>query len=357
MAIRHILISGILVCLLFYLGLESKAQNSGFVCSTPTLQRIADASAGRFKMIDGKYFFNSIPVIVEYNQDGIVTHLGYAFFDEEQESFMHREILLFIERYFLELNLVNGSTQQRMLSDDKVVFINGHPYDISDIISSDSFTLEERENSYYAKWSKNSVTSIDFVFPKQYDLLLGQDQTQLQKALYNQISSSKLSYDFTIDGTQLESYNDIYIKKQIKTYYINSLTDSYYAISNNGTFSPVFDRDHLVESATNLFHFPIDSNRFLSVSQSILGSDCLNYNINLAKLVSYCKERDMDVYFAVEEYTENYIKALVICNDNHLGYSHMLSVLIPTSFIDSVSVTIAAKLNAYIPTKNVKSLI
>ena len=59
---------------------------------------------------------------------------------------------------------------------------------------------------------------------------------------------------------------------------------------------------------------------------------------------------------SIEEEREDGLKALLIAESEDLGFNHMFYLVILSDFVSNRDVKIKAKVNAYIPTQNVKDL-
>lgn len=121
---------------------------------------------------------------------------------------------------------------------------------------------------------------------------------------------------------------------------------------------PIFSDSDKWHSAANLFLGCIDtiSDYKLYIEQSLYGFKKAQYLVPLAKWLAYCQSMKMTVYFGIEEEREDGLKALVIAQCKELGFNHMMSVIIPFNFVNNKKTVFKAKLNAYIPTQNVKNL-
>lgn len=270
----------------------------------------------------------------------------------------------FIERYFSEIsNIKDRSFLTQKLYDDKVFFATGSVEDIKHLSSDLPFALSCFGNRYYeATWSKGQEVVLTVIFPISYELLLGQPKHEIEKTIYDDICAADLS---TLKSGKLESSqnlmklaNGLFQTKQIKYYQKESLSNrSYYKALPSGQFKPVLDAAFIEQSATNIFQSDTGIDFKIDVEQSLYGFESRSFTITLRQWLAYCQSRSLSVYAGIEEEYESALKLLIIAESAELGYNHMLSVMVPKKFLaDSHNTVFSAKLNAYIPTHNVKDL-
>lgn len=268
----------------------------------------------------------------------------------------------FIERYFKELSAEKNSADvMQKLNDDKVFFTTGSVNDIKNLNQSMSFSLKCFDDRYYeATWSDDNNAVVSILFPVSYELLLGMSKAEIEKTLYEEIT--KIDYQIQKDSVceaELKLLpNGLYQTDPKKHFHIESLNNcKYYFKDSIGNYSLVFDSKYLDQSVTNLFQTDMNKNIKIDVEQGVYGLKTKNFTITLKQWINYCNKRSLTIYTAIEEEYETSVKLLVIAECKELGFNHMLSVMIPKSIIDKTeSIALTAKLNAYIPTHNVKDL-
>ena len=79
-------------------------------------------------------------------------------------------------------------------------------------------------------------------------------------------------------------------------------------------------------------------------------------NIILKQWIAYCIQSGCELFFGVEAYESDNIKASIIAVNEAEGYNHVLFVDIPISIIGSPSGEISATLETFIPMHNVMGL-
>ena len=268
-----------------------------------------------------------------------------------------RVVMDFLERYFMELPSVKGTTMQEKMADDKVYFRNGNPSDLYHISDTMGFTINLFDKYYEINWTKAEEPFITIVFPAQYDLLLGQDKEEALEKFMETVLASPISNEKTDVPTNLTMQNDSIWQFSQEHFELESLNDALYYNKVHEDYVPVFDNKHLAYSAANLFHGLISNADYrMYVEQAVYGMTTVNYTITLSQWLNYCAGWGLKVFFAVEEEREDGILALVIAKSRELGFNHLLSVVIPDKFITDKNAVLKVRLSPYIPTHNVKDL-
>ena len=270
-------------------------------------------------------------------------------------------VMDFLERYFVELKTIKGTTIVDKMADDKVFFRKGRLADYYNLCDTVPFSINRVDKHYEVSWYNGSEPFITVIFPAQYDLIMGQTQKEIQQAFRSIVCSAKPTNDVSANSFNgIEPLNDtIWIAKQEK-FEFESMNDATYykkGAKDIDAFEPVFDSHLKVYSAANLFHGIVEGvDRRMYVEQSVYGMTTVNYTISLRQWLDYCREQKLKVFFAIEEEREDGLLALVIANSSELCYNHLLSVVLPDDFITNQNEMLKARLTPYIPTHNVKDL-
>jgi len=273
-------------------------------------------------------------------------------------SYQHQVVMDFIERYFTELKNQRQTSAEIKMADDKVYFREGKPSDLYLVNDTMPFSISMQENRYYeVKWMRQNSTFITLVFPAQYDLLLGLNQQKAQEQFRNAVLAAPENEGSAIIPCDLQKQDDgIYVAKTDK-FELESLNNAVYFNKVQNSFQPVFDKEYLDYSAANLFHGLIaNANYRMYVEQSVYGLKTIEYTIPFNKWLDYCAQQKLKVFFTVEEQREDGILALVVAKSVELGFTHMLSVVIPDKFVSNKNTVLKARITPYIPQHNVKNL-
>lgn len=268
----------------------------------------------------------------------------------------------FIERYFDEISKMHNSHDlAQKLFDDKVFFAEGTVSDIHSLTDTTDFSLNCINNRYYeAVWSKDSLSFLTVLFPISFELLLGLPKNEIEKTLFDEIShlnETVINEVVELKDVMLSS-NGIFQTIPKLHYQIETLNNCrYYRMAEQSDLIPIFDSLFVEQSIANLFHLDLGKDYRLNVEQGLYGFKTKKFVIGLNQWIAYCQKHEMNIYVGIEEEERESYKVLVISECEELGFNHLLSVKVPKDiFFNSSDSEFKAKLNAYIPTHNVKNL-
>lgn len=307
-------------------------------------------------------YYHSLPITIGKDKDQTINHIGFKLFPTNMKTDYPSDVYDFVERYLLELQCLPSTFgQERRLSDDKVIILQGSLAKLSAIKPDTQCLISLVDNKYYdVSWKDQDATILELAFPISYELLLGMPKVEIEKMMCKFLSSESFFNSKKDEDAELDSIgNNIYRTKPVSNYYVESLNNArYYSKTLEGKFYPIFSSSEKWESSANLFQGLIGdiAGYKLYIQQNLYGFEQDTYTVTLENWVSYCQKNDLTVYYAVEEEHEDGLKALLIAQSEKLGFNHMLSIILPDNFVDNPHTIIKATLNAFIPTQNVKDL-
>ncbi len=306
--------------------------------------------AGRFRGHD---------LVALCDAENNVLHLGLKLFNRQYDFGVNPSVLDFLERYYFELAVEKEVNRNTKMADDKVFFRKGKPVDLLNITDTTAFSITTSERFYEVKWMDNSgLPLVELVFPVQYDLIYGMNQSEIQNLMKSFIRQAPtVPLDGKKVGGLTEITSGIYsISKN--HYYIESLNDAVYYRKKKNEYIPLFENQHKDYSAANLMMGIIpDVDYRMVVTQSKYGLKSIQYTITLQQWLNYCRYQNLHLYFSVEEEREDGLAAVVIAHSEELGYNHLLSIIIPDKFVENKDETVLkVKMTSFIPTHNIKDL-
>lgn len=271
------------------------------------------------------------------------------------------QVCTFLSRYLNEITHWDNSEVSLMqkMRDDKFLILKGELDNILLFDSTTDVSIHLYENkAYEVIWSSAEQVILHVAFPVQYELILGMSQIEIEPYLQEYITTA-----YSVRHRRLPELNKqpdeggIYHSIPNTYYQVPSLTNCAYYTLQGDSLVPVMDTTHIAYSLSNLFQVPILGTDFtIQVQQSIYGFKQLRYTILLSQWLNYCYENEMTSYVAIEEEQEDAWKLLIVAENKNLAYNHILSVLVPKNFMSAPQCSLFAKINAFIPTHNVKDL-
>lgn len=354
-----------LVCIFLFvsgfcnLSAQSAKFQTGLLKSLAEKIQFSPKSGQKDVIVEAGVLHNK-PLYASINDKGVVTHIGFRFFPDELKS-KNKDVLEFIERYFLELSCCSDYNQRNQkMQDDKFIFLLGNYPECYSLVEGTDFKLSKVNDRYYeATWSKDGTDKLSVAFPIWCELLTGMPLNEIQKTLYQSVKESPDSLQLIEDLTDMIKLEDnIYGTNPVKHYELAELINRCYYLKNDSLeFSAIYDTCHFNYSIANLFHIPnLGHGRELQIKQYLYGFKSMTFTVGVSEWVNYCLNEGMNVYFAVENETIENIKAVVLAENKNLGYNHLLSITVPRDFISNPTVKLSATLNAFIPTHNVRNL-
>lgn len=268
----------------------------------------------------------------------------------------------FLERYLYKVSKSKrGYDFYQDMADDKVVLREGSFDNISKLKSNVRFNIERFEDKGYGvEWSDTlNHVLLSLLFPIKYELLLGQPKAEIEKTMSMQLKACADTFDVIKPDTAVKVLDgDIYCSENMSHYYIKALNTSRYYEKIDSVIIPIYSTEQKAYSAANLFHGLINdvSDYQLYIHQNLYDFKEQNYTIKLGQWLNFCKDNHLIVYFGIEEEREDGLKALLIAQNQDLNYNHMLSIILPDTFVEKKNTILKATLNAYIPTDNIKDL-
>lgn len=239
-------------------------------------------------------------------------------------SATEQDVLAFLDRYLVlikEWNRQDVSIYRKM-QDDKVIVLDGDIANVPRITTATPLSLNRLDDiCYEAIWSSEGNVLLHIAFPIQYELILGLSQPE--------------------------------IEQKLQTYVVQAppLDPALVGACSSFTSLPV------PEALSCLFQHPsVGRSDVMQVAQSVYGFQKLHYTISLNQWINYIHQAELSSFVAIEDELEDSWRVLIICDSKDLAYRHILSAIVPKNFAATNHTIINVKINAFIPTHNVKNL-
>ena len=311
-----------------------------------------------------------VRVKARFNDSGKLTHIGLNLFTLEEKLAFPPEVLLFMERTFLEYLLIKDvSIIRKKETEDKIdLRLNGNSIgenlfkSINLIIPvlSGSFTFNIRHDSlyYFAEFSQSSST-LQMKFAANNNTITGMDKKEYGEHISALLKNFKRPTDWQIfkpDTASLKPYKDR-VKVSVGESYFKSITSCKYYIQNSKGAEPLFSKSYPLESFSNAFLLPFHGNQKirLQIEHRIYGSEIMKYNQTLADFLIFFS-KDFEFYFGIEENSEKEMTGSLILYNRNLNFINLLSVKTDRISFFGENPVVSAKLYTNIPSDNIKSL-
>lgn len=299
--------------------------------------------------------------------DGVVEHIGYRLFDIGQKKHLSIPLTDFLERYWLSLTLPMEelrSADARM-REDHFYFITGNVSSV-DRIQRDSLLMlnfTPTDKMIDVEWSDASGDICHLVVPVSHELIMGRNMLENNRRLADEIrnahADSALTPRYTNDMLVQDDSTSLLVRHG-GFYYLDELSANRYffpAPAGKETV-PVWSESFPCQSITNLF-----SGTDIAVAADIplhirhVGYGRIEeFDTDVRHFVDFCLAQGCTPYVGIVSMAGDEADVIVMMCNMQLGYNHLLRLKIGTSGLTSGTVTASGRLNAYIPTANLKNL-
>lgn len=302
-----------------------------------------------------------------------VEHIGYRIFPDQMRGTMVNPLIAdFVERYWLSLTLPLErlkSVAQQMKEDRFMFHVGG--IESVDAIQRDpalSFACQATPTLVTMAWNSGEEQICCITFPVDHELILGRRMLENDRRLPQEIAAAKVperpvrsvgdSHSHYADSLSsiLVEHAGSYLDCALKS-------ERYYAIGGDGvSLVPVFDAERCFESVSNLFtdcDIEAAGNIRLSIRHKTFGLKEQPIETTIQKFVAYSMQSGCVPYvgiISIDEDNSGAADVLVIMRNEQLGYNHLLRASVPLDCISSGEGIATARLNAFIPSSNIKNL-
>lgn len=308
---------------------------------------------------DTTWTFKDRQIRICTNIFGEVSHVGYKMFDSSLiSSYNPKDILLFIERYALELDLkIDKRDALTRMAVDKVVCGEGNVAMLAKVTPQTSFSIEEMERRMYRmKWNIDGKV-LSLTIPADCQLIIGADAVELEDIFERNLKRMQTKSNFDVEDAfykgkkyRLRDLSIIdggeYLSKLIRgDLYINEKDDKK---------SVMIDYRKPVQTVSNILITGVfDREIPMCLIFNRYGYRSTQMNVTLQQFVNLCYAEDCKLYVGIKNYDKENVSATVFALNNKLAYNHVLSVNFPLVILDGGDGKVEATVYAYIPLQNV----
>lgn len=331
-------------------------------------------SAGDSPHGDSTYIFTSSGRDIAIRvADGCVEHIGFRIFPEQLRAVIISPLIAdFVERYWLSLTLPlnRQKSVRQQLTEDRFTFHAGNIESI-DIIQQDTtlrFSCRMTPETVTMVWDREEKPLCSIMFPVNHELILGRGMLENDRRLPQEITGVRIKerparHIGAAPSMTADSLSSLLID-HAGTYLDCSLvSERYYTGSNDGaTVEPVFDSNRMRESIINLFtDYDIGqaANIRLNISHKTFGINEQAIETTIRDFVAYAMQNGCMPFVgtvSIDENASGMADVLVVMHNEQAGYNHILRATVPLDCVATGSGTATARLNAFVPSSNIKNL-
>lgn len=299
-------------------------------------------------------------------RDSLLVDMGLCLFPKEMDRTPAPEIYTFAERYALALLLKgNHAGQVRLLETDEVKLRIGNrsfaetklPFSLvatSWMINQMPVTLRTDSNYIEVAWG-TGANRVALFFPKQYDLILGQDKMELTHSFFEMLDrfwQPPLLPPYPINEHADEAA--IHFEDGGK-YWIESVRAGNY---KDQTGRYIFDERFPQESLANLFEQADQMGKSHWIRLTVKGYHYRQTRFfPLSRWCALMREKQCRAYTGIETEIKGvqYTGSVFYINRN-LMYKHLFHFRFPARAFRQEDVLIEAEVYPYIPINNIETL-
>lgn len=278
-------------------------------------------------------------------------------------------VYFFIDNYLLHLLSLPSKTEQASLLQQDMVSLRFNEVEFKQsnhslssilrlITPTSTFILQENQQDFLSTWIVDN-NSIEFRFPKQYDLILGKDKKELTQSFRSDLLAFSCEEEIRTPDLYYDAgkaINDVFPDLG-DSYVIPQMKSGRYVQKKGENYDFVLNERMGVESILNLFSDSDLMNRKNKLRITVKGydtSDSFDYTLNC--LTAYMKSHACKAYVGIETETEDKYTGTVFYVNRELMYKHLFYFEFPKSAIKREQEQIVIKAYPYIPINNIGDL-
>lgn len=348
-------------------GQEILAQPS---CATAQLRSMALGIGLDSRLSEGLNYrvmeFRSVPVSVIV-RDGEVVHIGYSLFTPFQRSYMPEGQCNFIERLILasDLGEFYGKSFQKHLAEERIRFEKGSVVDLKamclDTNTYFQITLQN-DKRYICNWYSENRRGVTLSYPADYQLLKGATIQESENRLAQEVRRFRVGKEEPVNPAEqilIRSGNSPIYVLTGEIFHLPELNSNrYFVVDPDSGWQLLYGEDFPLESMANLVTgIELETDIEVAVTQVKYGYNRDEFTVPLRQWVGYCIQQGCRPFFGIiSEEGGGGVVAELVMNNPEMGYAHVMKLSFQSDIIKERRGTVKARLNAYVPMSNLKSL-
>lgn len=304
------------------------------------------------------FTYSGHPLTIYVNEWNEVTHIGYKLFPTDIRKSSPSPVYDFLERYFLELDLLKDIDKSMRLALDKVQLNVKTPEIIHTLDGTEKLQVDMLSlKRYQVSWSKDDRNILTITFDMDYQLLSGCNAIEAEKKLIRELRRYRQQeiHDPTSDLPEADATGNKFWQVDKGSYILDEIRHTlYYERKEKEAWSLVCDISHPIWSTFNLMlSTNIEHQCNLDMVVDLYGYHQTGLTIPLKKWIAFCLEQGCKAYVGIKSHQDKKITGTVFMVNEKMGYNHMLTIELDKDIIAHRKGDIHSRLYAYIPLHNV----
>lgn len=338
-------------------------------CATAQLRSIASGIGLGGHLPEGLNYrvaeFHSLPVTVIV-KDGEVVHIGYSLFTPWQRQHLPGDQCNFIERLALtsDLGEFYGKSFKSHLLEERIKFEKGSVAELKALCKDTSSYFQitqQNDKRYICNWYSENRREVTLSYPTDYFLLKGvtiqEGEGRLaQEALRFRLGDVEPANP--VDQILARVGNSPIHVLTGEIFHLPELNSNRYFVNDSETgWQLLYGEDFPFESMANLVTgVELENDIVIAFTQVKYGFNRGEFSLPLRQWIGYCLDQGCHPYFGIISDNEGVVVAELVMNNPEMGYAHVMKLNFSRNIIKERKGTVKARLNAYVPMSNLKSL-
>lgn len=312
----------------------------------------------------GCFSYKGLPLSV-VKKGNRVQHIGYSVFTDQQRKVVGEIRSNFVERFLLttDLPFVREKSVEIEMQEEKIVFRSGGLATLKGFVKDNSCSVEAslvKEKFHDVKWKKAGKTVCEMGFPADHELMTGRNMLENDERLQMDImsmSDTVINKLRNLDESSLQKHHEVYIQHGGNYMFKELTADRYFTKNVGNSFSPLCTPMVPRESFANLLtDNDIENNYTLDVTLKQFNYNQSVFSVPLTKWIAYYKEQGFKPYFCIIGQDKSMLDCLLILRNVEMGCNHVMRLNFDTETLAYRKGKIKARLNAFVPTSNLKDI-
>lgn len=307
--------------------------------------------------IDSVAFFQGRPIYLRTNSFGDVAQLGYRLFPSAiKEQHKGIPVFDFLERYLLELDLrLDGKEAPLRMDIDQVTVVKGSLQMLHQLKSQAQIQLnvDEITRKMYRVEVVIGQQVLTVVIPADSQLLYGGNIIELEQSFVDGINRIiAISPEALInnwDAVQAQRSKNLLVIDG-GYYRIEDIRGDIYLTVRRGQRQLLLDRRSPMHSVSNMMLTGVSPyGADLRIDFHVYGNSRYQRQTTLQQFVDYCKSEGCQLYFGTKTLTTTELTGTLFAYNEKYAYTHMLSVTVPLTVLESANSLITGHAYVYVP--------